>query len=43
VGHITAYIRATIATAGLRLSQLVEESARTEDAVPGLVAVATKA
>ena len=43
--HSPEYIRATIAAAGLRLSQLIEASARTEDgvAVPGLVAVATKA
>lgn len=43
--HSAAYVRDAVAAAGLRLSHLVEESARTEDgvAVPGLVAVATKA
>ncbi|HEY4204878.1 MAG TPA: methyltransferase domain-containing protein [Xanthobacteraceae bacterium] len=42
--HSAAYVRAAIATAGLRLSQLSEASARTEDgvAVPGLVVVAMK-
>jgi predicted TPR repeat methyltransferase len=40
--HSPAYVRAAIETAGLRLSQLTDVSARNEDsvAVPGLVVVA---
>jgi predicted TPR repeat methyltransferase len=40
--HSAAYVRGAIETAGLRLSQLIDVSARNEDsiAVPGLVVVA---
>ena len=42
--HAAAYVRATVESAGLKLSLLEDRSARNEDnaPVPGLVAVATK-
>ena len=43
--HAAAYLRGSVAAAGLNVSLLEDRSARNEDhlPVPGLVAVATKA